>query len=227
MANHARSTIRGVSLLGNSVRGLDFLNWRKVYNALIIPTLTYGAQVWYTSKRQKGLVHQLQVAQNEGLHKMMGVFKTTPIDPLHNLTGVPPISYVLSKLMHAYSNCLQGLPTRARVQTILSEDQCRYWPDYINTMTNLRAAFRMPSIHPPQVEGQTSLDCWNTPHLVYLDPTPDHHIAIHRRDLLHPEPTTCHIFIVTSPTDPHVAVYYSHLITEGTTRGLTQTQALC
>jgi len=59
MANRARLTIRGVSLLGNSIRGLDFLNWRKVYNALIIPTLTYRAQVWYTSKRQKGLVHRL------------------------------------------------------------------------------------------------------------------------------------------------------------------------
>ena len=57
MANRARSTITGVSLLGNSVCSLDFLNWRKVYNALIIPTLTYRAQVWYTSKRQKGLVH--------------------------------------------------------------------------------------------------------------------------------------------------------------------------
>jgi hypothetical protein len=153
MANRARSTIRGVSLLGNSVRGLDFLNWRKVYNALIIPTLTYGAQVWYTGKRQKSLVHRLQVAQNEGLRKMTGVFKTTPTDPLHNLTGVPPVSYVLSKLMHAYSNRLQGLPARAKVRTILSEDQCRYWPDYITPMTNLRAAFRAPSTYPPWVEG--------------------------------------------------------------------------
>jgi len=76
-------------------------------------------------------------------------------------------------------------------------------------------------------QGQTSHDRWNTPRLVYLDPTPNHYVAIHRRDLLHPEPTTRHIFVATSPTDPHVAVYYSHLVTEGTTRGLTQTQALC
>jgi hypothetical protein len=137
MANCAQSTIRGVNLLGNSICGLDFLNWWKVYNALIIPTLTYGAQVWYTGKRQKGLIHHLQIAQNEGLHKMTGIFKTTPIDPLHNLTGVPPISYVLPKLMHAYSNCLQGLPARAKVRTILSEDQCRYWPDYLTPTTNL------------------------------------------------------------------------------------------
>jgi hypothetical protein len=106
MANRARSTIRGVNLLGNSVRGLNFLNWWKVYNALLIPTLTYRAQVRYTGKKQKGLIHHLQVAQNEGLRKMMGIFKTTPVGPLHNLTGVPPISYVLPKLIHSYSNHL-------------------------------------------------------------------------------------------------------------------------
>ena len=56
------STIKGINLLGNSVRGLDLLNWRKVYNALIIPVLTYGAQVWFTGIRQKGLIRILQVA---------------------------------------------------------------------------------------------------------------------------------------------------------------------
>jgi hypothetical protein len=226
MANHARSTIRGVSLLGNSIRGLDFLNWRKVYNALIIPTLTYRAQVWYTGKGQKSLVQRLQVAQNEGLHKMIGVFKTTPIDPLHNLTRVSLIFYMLPKLMHSYSNCLQGLPTRAKVWTILSEDQCRYWPDYLTPTTNLWRAFRMPSIHPPQVEGQTSPNCWNTPHLHYLDPTPPHLISEHCRDLLHPEPTTLHIIVASAPSDPHVMVYVSPN-THGTTRGPTQMQALC
>ena len=28
MVNRARSTIRGISILGNSIRGLDFMNWR-------------------------------------------------------------------------------------------------------------------------------------------------------------------------------------------------------
>ena len=104
--------------------------------------------MWYTGKRQNGLIQHLQVTQNEGLRKMTGIFKTMPIDPLHNLTGVPPISYVLPKLMHSYSNRLQGLPAKARVRTILSDDQCRYWPDYLTPMTNLHAAFHTPSIHP-------------------------------------------------------------------------------
>jgi hypothetical protein len=227
MANRARSTIRGVSLLGNSVCSLDFLNWRKVYNALIIPTLTYGAQVWYTGKRQNGLVQHLQVTQNEGLCKMMGIFETTPVKPLHNLTGVPPISYMLLKLMHSYSNQLQGLPVKAKVRTILSEDQCHYWPDYLTPATNLCNTFHALSIYPPRVEGQTSHDCWNTPRLIYLNPTPHYLIPKHRRDLLHPEPNTLHIFVASAPNDPHVAIYLSSPITHSTMRGLTQTQALC
>jgi hypothetical protein len=82
MANRARSTIKGINVLGNSVRGLNFLNWRKVYNALIIPVLTYGVHIWYTSVNQKGLINCLQVTQNDRIRKITGVFKTTPTEPV-------------------------------------------------------------------------------------------------------------------------------------------------
>jgi len=86
MVNRAHSTIKGISILGNSIRGLDFMNWWQVYNTLIIPTLTYGAQVWYMGIQQKCLLDHLQIAQNKGIRKITGVFHTTPIEPLHNLT---------------------------------------------------------------------------------------------------------------------------------------------
>ena len=97
------------------MRGLDFLNWWKVYNALVIPSMTYGAPIWYMGKGQKSLVQCLQVAQNEGIRRMMGVFKTTPTDTLHNLTRILPIRYVLDKLTHSYSLRLQELPANSRV----------------------------------------------------------------------------------------------------------------
>jgi hypothetical protein len=126
MANHTCLTIRGISILGNTQCSLDLLNWRKVYNALIIPVLTYGVQVWYTGHKQKGLIHKLQVTQNEGICKIASAFRTMPIDPLHNLLGVLPISYVLPKLMHVYTLRLQGLPPNLKVHTILDTDQCHY-----------------------------------------------------------------------------------------------------
>jgi hypothetical protein len=78
----------------------------KVYNTLVIPTLTYGAQVWYTCIGQKGLLHKMQVAQNEGIRKITGAFRTTLVEPLQNLTGVPPIPYLMTKLMDSYANRL-------------------------------------------------------------------------------------------------------------------------
>jgi Reverse transcriptase (RNA-dependent DNA polymerase) len=40
-----KSTIKALQLLGNSVRGLDFINWCMAYNAICIPALTYGALI--------------------------------------------------------------------------------------------------------------------------------------------------------------------------------------
>jgi len=40
MAMRARSTIRSLQVLGNSIRGLDFAHWRKVFHAIILPVLT-------------------------------------------------------------------------------------------------------------------------------------------------------------------------------------------
>ena len=62
MVNCTHSTIRGISILGNSIQGLNFMNWCHKYNALVIPVLMYGAQVWFTGVNQKGLLTQMQVA---------------------------------------------------------------------------------------------------------------------------------------------------------------------
>jgi len=64
----------------------------------------------------------MQVAQNKGIRKMMGVFKTSPIEPLHNLTHVPPITYLMGKLMHSYSLRLGHLSPYIKVRTVLTAD---------------------------------------------------------------------------------------------------------
>jgi hypothetical protein len=59
MTNRGKSNIHGINILGNSIQGLDFLNWRKVFNTLVIPSMTYGVQVWYTGTKQKGLIQKI------------------------------------------------------------------------------------------------------------------------------------------------------------------------
>jgi hypothetical protein len=89
-----------------------------MYNALIIPFITYNAQVWYIRKGQKSLTNILQVTQNDGIWKITRVFHTTPMDSLYNMIGVPPIPFLLDKLLHAYRNYLQVINPACWVLTI-------------------------------------------------------------------------------------------------------------
>jgi hypothetical protein len=104
MAMRARSTIRGLSILGNSIRGLDLIHWKQVYLMYVIPILTYGAPVWFTGHRQKGLIKTLQIAQNEGIRKITGVFRTTPTSMVENMIGIAPIKYLLPRIIHSFRN---------------------------------------------------------------------------------------------------------------------------
>jgi hypothetical protein len=210
MVNCAQSTIHRISILRNSIRGLNFMNWRRVYNALVIPTLTYGAQVWYTRHRQKGLTNRMQIAQNEGLHKLMGVFKTTPIEPLHNLTRIPLIPYLIGKLMHSYALRIRALPPNTKVRTILSHDQCRYWPDYIQPLTNLsRAIAFLGDTIPHRAPTDGTPKAWAHPLLHHLPSPPPHVITQHKESMAHQEAADSHILLYYTRRElTHLAFYF-------------------
>ena len=135
MAMRARSTIRGLTILGNSIRGLDLVHWKQVYLMYVIPILTYGAPVWYTGISQKGLINTLQTAQNEGIRKITGVFQTTPTVVTENMIGIAPIKYLLSRIIHFFRNRLIATNPHHILHTILTDDQCCYWRS--NPPTNL------------------------------------------------------------------------------------------
>jgi hypothetical protein len=128
---------------------------------------------------------------------MTRCFKTTLIEPLHNLTRVPPIQYILDKLIDSYLHRLQGLPLNAKTQTILSDDQCQYWPDYIIPSTNLHCAFHHPTLLSHWVEGQDLHEAWNTPHFYYDTPTP-----IHKTEFRTLNPAHAHI-VISAHADAH------------------------
>ena len=47
MSTYAQSIIKGLGILGNSIRGFHLINWRKIFISVILPVLTYGCQVWF------------------------------------------------------------------------------------------------------------------------------------------------------------------------------------
>ena len=113
MTNRARSTVKALQVLGNSIRGLNWTQWRTVFNAVILPILTYAAPVWYTG--QAGLTRSLRTAQNEAIRHMAGAFRTTPVDPLLQLMGVMPIDIHIKKLIKNASLRLYRLPLNSQL----------------------------------------------------------------------------------------------------------------
>ena len=98
ICNRARMSLKALQLLGNSVRGLDEASWRLAYNAICLPVLTYGCQLWYSGK-QVMLVKKLQMVQNDAVKIILGTFRTTPQEPLHQLLTILPMDLRLTMIV--------------------------------------------------------------------------------------------------------------------------------
>ena len=122
MATRARGTLKSMKLLGNSVKGLDHGSWRRAYNAICLPVLTYGSPVWF--KQQKQLSKILQVVQDEAVRWMMGAFRTTPAEPLHQLIAILPIHIRLQMLSKTAALTLLTIPHSSQLIQRLGPPWC-------------------------------------------------------------------------------------------------------
>ena len=209
MAMRARSTIRGLSILGNSIRGLDLVHWKQVYLMYVIPILTYGVPVWYTGVSQKGLINTLQVAQNEGIQKITGVFRTTPTAITENMIGIAPIKYLLPRIIHSFRNRLIATNPNHILHSILTDDQCRYWRS--NPPTNLTSLLQgldhstyahTPSQpwRPSNVSFTSLIPPPQTTVLYYVPSTVNNTTVIHVTSRTHTTYTLLHSFTGTDHT---------------------------
>jgi ribonuclease HI len=121
MAARARSTIAGLRILANTVRGLSIANARILYKTVVLPVLTFGAEVWYTGRRQKTLVETLSRAQNEGLRWILGAFRTAPSSALHHLSSILPIPHLLQQISSRAAIRIHTLPTSSQIHPRLPQ----------------------------------------------------------------------------------------------------------
>jgi hypothetical protein len=113
VSSRTKSTLKALQLLGNSVRGLDHGSWRLAYNAICVPTLTYGAPIWFKSQQKH--IKALQSIQNAAVVVITGAFRSTPREPLHQLTAILPIQIRLRKLATKAAIRLLTLPASSPV----------------------------------------------------------------------------------------------------------------
>ena len=151
MANRARSTVRALHILGNSIRGLDFANWRKVFHAIILPVLTYGAPIWASSKYSKKLLHLTQVAQNDALRRISGCFHTTPVEPLNHLLAILPMKLTLAKLCLSFSDRMKRLPPAHAIRSVSAHNPAACWPEFQQTTVPSSLMSVVPTEFPPYV----------------------------------------------------------------------------
>ena len=122
MCNRAKASANALKLLGNTIRGLSMANWRLVLNAVCLPVLGYGCQLWYVQGRSKGLIKQTQKVQNQMVRMVAGAFRTAPCEPLTHITRMLPMEQYVEKLTHTSALRLYRLPRMSQLLRRLGPD---------------------------------------------------------------------------------------------------------
>jgi hypothetical protein len=90
-------------------------NWRLVLNAVCLPVMTYGCQLWYKENGTKGLVAMLQKVHNDMVKVISGAFRTAPHEALLQLMQMLPMRHHLDKLTHTSALRLYRLPRASQL----------------------------------------------------------------------------------------------------------------
>jgi hypothetical protein len=124
MCNRARASIKALQVLGNSICGLSMANWRLVLNAVCLPVMTWGCQLWFRQGGTKGLVKNLQQVQNEMVKVVTGSFHTAPRETLLQVTRMLPMHHFLEKLTYTSVLRLYRLPRQSQLLQRLGPSWC-------------------------------------------------------------------------------------------------------
>jgi hypothetical protein len=148
MSTRARSIVKGLGVLGNSIRGFHLVSWRRIFISIILPVLTYGSQVWFRDVSQVTLINTLQVAHNEVCRKLAGTFHTTPIDMMHSLLSIPPIQFRLRHLLRTQGCRLASQPPSCLLRHPESTRKVTKIPSHVPTAPILPAITNVPPLNP-------------------------------------------------------------------------------
>jgi hypothetical protein len=97
-------------------------NWRLVLNAVCLPVLAYGSQIWFLSGGSKGLINMLQRVQNDMVKQVTGAFRTAPREALLHFTRMVPMRHYIEKLTYTSALRLYRLPRPSQLLCRLGMD---------------------------------------------------------------------------------------------------------
>jgi hypothetical protein len=97
-------------------------NWQLVLNAVCLPVLAYGSQLWYLTGAAKGLVNMVQCVQNNMVKQVTGAFRTAPRGVLLHITRMIPMKHYIEKLTYTSALRLYRLPRASQLLHQLGPD---------------------------------------------------------------------------------------------------------
>jgi hypothetical protein len=98
----------GLSLLGNTEKGLSQSALRSLYHSCNSTVADFGAEVWWNQQKKQTL--PLQKLRNQVMRKIVGAFRTMPVAALEGKLGLPPAYIRLDYQQQSYPARLLTLP---------------------------------------------------------------------------------------------------------------------
>lgn len=212
---HARAraskSVQALQALAASTWGISRESMLKLYNAIIVPQITYACSVWYIPEDVPGYKGQrvrtekiLSTIQKEALRVATGAFRTTALGVLEAETNTMPIRQRLQKVCLTTALRIRGTPLYQKMITYRQQVRDQDWKSKrIAPLQRLETgAARVvgqiavqtlerhyPAITPP----------WWKPPMIRI--APDRQTAIKEHDLLAKKATAHNMIIYTDGSD--------------------------
>ena len=142
--NKAISTIKCMKLLGNSLRGINPLQKRRLYRCCALSIVLYGFPLWYYNKAPMYYhLNILQKMQRRVAFWISGMFWMSPTLGVKAISGLISIYLYLRKLYRRFLLWQSSLPSNHIINSILSSNRLQEWKCHNVSIDHLMAKQRL------------------------------------------------------------------------------------
>ena len=91
LAARGEIAVNGLSILANTVRGLNQTHLRHLYTACVLPKILYACPAWWNGCNYQ--IKPLEKVQRRALRLICAAFRTSPIHALEIEASIPPVKH--------------------------------------------------------------------------------------------------------------------------------------
>ena len=122
---NARKAVGAIWRLGGTTLGMRGSAVRSLYTACVRPVFEYGIEIWQ-HKMLEGEIKKLEVMQNMALRRILGAYKTTPVEVLQKEAAIMPyktrIGFMAArKAFRLLNNLSDTNPVRCHLENMIPD----------------------------------------------------------------------------------------------------------